>query len=204
MTLVSAFNCFYCCFDTFDFCNEIEELSHKLKDDLHFSIPLKDAEKAFSSVKVNKTHGPDNICGRLLKSCPKEPSPVFHQIFNMSLQKQQVPKLWKDAIVVPVPKSSSPKTLNDFRLIALTSVLMKTLEKLVRSEILRKTEHVLDPMQFAYRPHRGVEDATVTLLNMLLKHLDNNGTHARPLFVDFSSAFNTIQPHVLARRLLAL
>ncbi len=59
-------------------------------------------------------------------------------------------------------------------------------------------------MQFAYRPHRGVEDATVTLLNLLAKHLEGNGSHARLLFVDFSSAlsFNTIQPHVLINRLL--
>ncbi len=27
-------------------------------------------------------------------------------------------------------------------------------------------------------------------------------THARLLFIDFSSAFNTIQPHILTRRLL--
>ena len=43
-----------------------------------------------------------------------------------------------------------------------------------------------------------MEDATVTLLNMLFKHLDRNGTHAMLL----SSAFNTIQPHILADRLL--
>ena len=57
-------------------------------------------------------------------------------------------------------------------------------------------------MQFAYRPIRGVEDATVTLLNLLFKHLEGKGTLARLLFIDFSSAFNTIQPHVLALRLL--
>lgn len=79
---------------------------------------------------------------------------------------------------------------------------MKVFEKLVRSEILRKTEHSFDPLQFAYRPRRGVEDATVTLLNLLFKHLDNNGSHARLLFIDFSSAFNTIQPHILTTRLL--
>ena len=57
-------------------------------------------------------------------------------------------------------------------------------------------------MQFAYRPHRGVEDATVTLMNMLFKHLEGKGTHAQLLFIDFSSAFNTIQPHILTERLL--
>ncbi len=63
-------------------------------------------------------------------------------------------------------------------------------------------QSLLDPMQFAYRPERGVEDATVTLLHLLIRHLEGKGSHARVLFVDFSSAFNTIQPHVLIGRLL--
>ncbi len=57
-------------------------------------------------------------------------------------------------------------------------------------------------MRFACRRHRGVEDATVTLLHTLFKHLEGSGSHARLFFVDFSSAFITIQPHILARQLL--
>ena len=82
----------------------------------------------------------------------------------MSLKEQHVPEILKGAIMVPVPKSSCPKTHRDFRPVALTSILMKTFEKMVRTELLRKTECVLDPLQFAYRPDRGVEDARVTLL----------------------------------------
>ncbi len=70
--------------------------------------------------------------------CLKELSAVFTYIFNKSLQVEHVPKVWKDAVVVPVPKSSSPNTLNDFSPVALTSILMKILDKLVREEILRK------------------------------------------------------------------
>ena len=47
-----------------------------------------------------------------------------------------------------------------------------------------------------------VEDATATLLNLILKHLEGSNTHAKILFVDFSSAFNTIQPHILVDKLL--
>lgn len=100
-------------------------------------------------------------------------------------------------MVVPVPKRSHPKNVNDFRPVALTSVLIKIFEKSVRSEILRRTEYALDPMQFAYMPHRVVEDATVTLLNLLFRHLDGKGTHARLLF-----SLYTIKHHILTRRLL--
>lgn len=43
-------------------------------------------------------------------------------------------------------------------------------------------------LQFAFRAHREVE-ATITLLNLLLKHLDKNGSHARLLFVLFFLSF---------------
>ncbi len=68
----------------------------------------------------------------------------------------------------------------------------------MKEEIVMQTEQALDPLQFAYRAHRGVNDATITLLNLLYKHLERSNTHARLLFIDFSSAFNTIQPHILA------
>ena len=54
--------------------------------------------------------------------------------------------------------------------------------------------HPLDPPQFAYRANRSVDDAVNMGLLFILQHLDSPGTYARILFVDFSSAFNTIAP----------
>ena len=102
--------------------------------------------------------------------------------------------------MVPVAKGPRPKALNDFRPVALTSVVMKSFERLVKEELLAKTECCLDPLQFAYRAKRGVSDATITLLNLLFKHLEVSKKHARLLFVDFSSAFNTIQQHILVEK----
>ncbi len=201
--LANSLNGFYNRFDEmYDFSKEIRELRHELEDDQHLNIDLRDVEKAFLSVKVNKSHGPDDICGRLLKSCARELSPIFQFIFNKSLQLQHVPAIWKDTVVVPVPKVSCPKVLNDLRPVALSSVVMKAFEGLIKTEILKEIGQALDPMQLAYRPNRGVEDATVTLFNQIVKHVEQAGSHARLLFIDFSFAFNTMQPHILARRLL--
>lgn len=160
----NALNCFYNRFDMFDFSKEIQKLKLELCDNQHFSVSQEDVEKAFFCTKGNKSQGPGNICGRLLKTCAKELSLVFHKIFNRSLEAKQVPRIWKDSVVVPVPKSSRPTTLNDFRPVALTSIVMKIFEKLVRLEILENTESGLDTLQFAYSPKRGVEDATHSAL----------------------------------------
>ena len=52
--------------------------------------------------------------------------------------------------------------LNDYQPIALTSVLMKCMERLVLRKPKEETNQVVDPLQFAYRHNRGVEDAELT------------------------------------------
>ena len=74
--------------------------------------------------------------------------------------------------------------------------------KLVKSFIIPITETQLDPLQFAYRAGRGVEDAKVFILNKMYIHLDKPTAHAKILFADFSSAFNLMQPHILAHKLI--
>ena len=79
---------------------------------------------------------------------------------------------------------------------------MKTLEKIVKSYIFPDIEQNLDPLQFAYRAGKGVDDAKLFILNTLYKHLETPQSHARLLFADFSSAFNVMQPHILVNKLV--
>ena len=70
--LANELNHFFSRFDTYDFTEEKQELSHKLADQNHFTIEEENIEKVFSSINPNKSHGPDNICGRLVKLCSRE------------------------------------------------------------------------------------------------------------------------------------
>ena len=51
---------------------------------------------------------------------------------------------------------------------------------------------VRDPLQFKYRPNRPTDDAITIALSTALSHLDKRNTYVRMLFIDYSSAFNTI------------
>ncbi len=87
---------------------------------------------------------------------------------------------------------------------ALTSVVMKSFERLVLAYLKDITGPLLDPLQFAYRANRSVNDAVNMGLHYILQHLDRPGTYVRILFVDFSSAFNTIIPSLLQAKLTQL
>ncbi len=60
---------------------------------------------------------------------------------------------------------------------------------------------MFDPFQFAYRPNRSTENAISSVLHLSLAHLEKKNTYVRMLFVDFSSAFNTIIPQHLVSKL---
>ncbi len=101
-----------------------------------------------------------------------------------------------------MPKNSKPSCLNDYRPVALTSTVMKVFEKLLKKNICSSIPATLDPLQFAYRPNRSTDDAISQVLHSSLTHIDSkNGNYVRLLFIDYSSAFNTIVPTKLAVKL---
>ncbi|KAL0180402.1 hypothetical protein M9458_025844, partial [Cirrhinus mrigala] len=157
--------------------------------------------------KRRKAPGLDGVTPACLKTCTDQLAPILSQIFNRSLELCEVPSCFKRSTVIPVPKKPKITELNDYRPVALTSVVMKSFEKLVLAYLKNITGPLLDPLQFAYRANRSVDDAVNMGLHFILQHLDKTGNYVRILFVDFSStiaAFNTIIPSLLQSKLAQL
>jgi len=102
--------------------------------------------------------------------------------------------------ILPIPKISGASDAKDYRPVALTSVISKVFERLIAKFF---TPCLNDELQFAYQRHRSTEDALTHLLDITTEHLDKSSKHyARCLFIDFTSAFNTISPTILVDQLL--
>ena len=118
-------------------------------------------------------------------------------ISNLSLQLASVPVCLESSIIVPVPKKSAIICLNHDHSVTLTSVIMKCFTGIVLKHIKDTIPAGLDSHQFASRGNRPTEDAVSLALHAALSHLDNPNTYVRMLFIDFSSAFNTVIPDKL-------
>ncbi len=160
-----------------------------------------DVRKTLSRINPRKAAGPDNIPGRVLKDCAAQLTDVLTDIFNTSLSQAVVPTCLKSTTIIPVPKKSPVSCLNDYRPIALTPIMMKCFERLVMHNIKNSLPNTLDPLQFAYHPNRSTDDAISSTLHLALTHLENKDSYVRMLFIDFSSAFNTIIPQQLINKL---
>ncbi|KAK3539813.1 hypothetical protein QTP70_013299 [Hemibagrus guttatus] len=173
-------------------------------EDQVLCLIMADVRKTLCRVNPWKAAGPDNIPGRVIRECTEQLADVFTDIFNISLSSAIVPTCIKTATIIPVPKKSPVSCLNDYHPVALTPIIMKCFERLVMRQIKDLLKLSLDPMQFAYRPNRSTEDAISTTLHLSLSHLENKDTYVRMLFIDFSSAFNTIIPQHLTEKLSLL
>ena len=189
------------------------ETNSKFKNDnlLDFSditnIPIfeeKETSSLFKRLKINKAFGPDKISNTILKLCPTQLAVPFTVLFNWSFKDHKLPSIWKTSEIVPTPKKPKINVLNDLRPVALTSVVVKCFEKLVLSRLLPAVYPYQDPNQFAYKSKRSVDDAIALFFDNIYKHLDNSGNFCRVLFLDFSSAFNFLQPKILVEKLLEL
>ncbi len=168
------------------------------------TLSVADITWSFQRVNIRKAEGPDGIPGRVLKACAFQLAGVFTDIFNLSLSLSVVPSCFRKSTIVPIPKKNKITCLNDWRPVALTPIFSKCFEKLVRDYICSVLPASLDPLQFAYRSNRSTDNAIAFTLHTALSHLENKNTYVRMLFVDYSSAFNTIVPATLVAKLQTL
>lgn len=110
-----------------------------------------------------------------------------------------IPGWWKTYHLIPVPTKPVCTVLNDLRPVALTSIPMKTLERLVLSKLRPLITRLMKTHSSSHSGKRFCRWCnSVFFFDSLYRHLDHiSGHFARVLFVDFSSAFNTILPHIL-------
>lgn len=121
-------------------------------------------------------------------------------IFNLFLTQANVPACLKSATVVLVPMQSNISTLNDNRPVARTLIITECFARLVLKPVKSTLPPDLNPDRYAYRANRSTDETITTALTCL----NQKGTYVRMLFIDYSSAFNTIMPNILVYKLINL
>lgn len=176
---------------------------HLNKDVTVQSFSYDEVASVFISLNPSKAPGDDGIPGKVLTKCYPNLTNILTIIFNMSLSQSKYPLLWKRSKLIPVPKSKHPSSVSDFRPVALTSIISKCYEKLILSRIRLLLPSTLDRYQFGYKEGFSTVDALCTTIHEICSHLDKKSSNAvRCMFLDFSSAFNTISPVRLVQKML--
>ena len=203
---VNEMNAFFARFERHDYSDACNEVMSEIQSNNEERIIIRqeDVQKSLQNILAGKATGPDGIPAWVLKCCAEQLPPILTTLFQDSVDRGVVPYKWKESEVKPIAKVNYPKDPKDFRPIVLTSNIMKCLESIMKKYIWETTNNLKDPMQFAYCKNRSVQDTTLLLLNEVNKHLDKPNSQIRALFIDFSLAFNTMQPHILLNKMLEM
>ena len=167
-------------------------------------INIERVRRSFSGFKDKKSPGPDRLSPIIFKHLPNRIVNHLVYIYSACVLLQFTPTLWKNTKVVFIPKPgksdySEPKS---FRPISLSNYLLKTLERLC---CWRMEEAIsMDPLhtrQHGFRADRSTETAISDMTNYIEKYLFNK-RHCVGIFLDISSAFDTISPKHIRETLL--
>ena len=161
---------------------------------------LVDAQQIYRKlrkIKTTKSPGPDMFPNKILKTFAFELAPVISDIFNSSMTQGTFPKALKRSIVVPVPKVSPPKSIeDDLRPISLTSQIAKVMEDCTFDKFFPEVVNKLDTKQFAL-PKKSTTHALVYLLHSILVALEIGSCTARLFFADFKKGFDLVDHNVI-------
>ncbi|CAB3995721.1 RNA-directed DNA polymerase from mobile element jockey, partial [Paramuricea clavata] len=182
----------------------LDEIQEGLEVPNHYLVDAQQIYRKLSKIKTTKSPGPDMFPKKILKTFAFELAPVMSDIFNSSMTQGTFPKALKRSIVVPVPKVSPPKSIeDDLRPISLTSQIAKVMEDCTLDNFFPEVVNKLDTKQFA-PPKKSTTHALVYLLHSILVALERGSCTARLFFADFKKGFDLVDHNVIIKELTLL
>jgi len=177
--------------------NDIEDV-HTTNNNRYLNEPFAEYEmrQAVKQSKNNTLPGEDGIPYEYLKELPEEGKWILLRLYNLIWKKGHIPKGWKHAIVIPIPKGEIPtEQLNagSYRPIALISMMCKIMERLVANRLIwyLETYNILTNVQTGFRKNRGMIDQIIHLRDTINDSLRKH-SHTLGIFLNFENAFDTM------------
>ena len=143
------------------------------------SFIISEFAAALKHLKPGKAPGPDSIC----------PERFLHA--GAALKSCLIPKIWRIALVVAIPKPMKPvEDPKSYRSISLLCVPYKILERLIYTRIEPIVDPLLPRKQAGFRQGRSTVDQTV----LLTQHIEDSfeTKKAGAVFVDLTATYDTV------------
>jgi len=147
---------------------------------------------ALRRLKPGKSPGLDSIFPEFILHAGSALKFWFCDFLNSCMRQLKIPKIWRRALVVAIPKPKKP--LGDpksYSLISLLCVPFKILERLIYARVKTITDPLLPQEQAGFRQGRSAVDQ-VTLLTQGIEDSFSAKKKAGAVFVDLTAAYDTI------------
>jgi hypothetical protein len=181
----------------------ISQFNHTLPEEQFFFSYVEPSEISHTILSINKKcKGVDDIPIIFYKKLLPIILPTLTHLFNFSLQSAVFPDLWKQSIIIPIPKKRNPSVPSDYRPISILCSLSKALEKIVHKQItsyLNRFDFFVK-YQSGFRINHSTNTALLKVTDDIRAAMDRRMLTILVQF-DFSKAFDNVSHSVLLYKL---
>ena len=178
------------------------DIPYDFSEDSRFDIDFDHTRtrKLLANINSNKAHGPDGIHGKLLKNCAVGLAYPLTLLFKVSYNCGCIPEEWKLGHVVPILKKGNKHDVSNYRPISLTSLVMKTFERIIKDELLKHVDRFIDGRQHGFLAKKSCVTNMVGLCDSLALSLNDN-IHTDVIYFDFAKAFDSVNHDIILCKL---
>ena len=157
-------------------------------------LTKRELRQALRKIKLKKAPGPDKIHGEMLKRLGAAGKEALLQLINSSWKRSQVPRAWKTAHIIPIPKQGKDhKLASSYRPISLTSCVGKVAERMVNQRLYwyLETTNNLGKNQAGFRKGKSTVDQLFRLTQRIHDGFQSK-KHTLAVFVDLQQAYDRV------------
>ena len=154
------------------------------------------------NLRNSKAAGLDDFDTRTLKLIIHDILPALTHVINLSVDTLTFPKSWKLAKIIPLLKKGDPLNPQNYRPVALLSVLSKVLERVVFKQIVKYIDKnsLLHPSHHGSRAGHSTSTAIIEMYDKWVESIEN-GNMAGVMMIDLSAAFDLVDHPLLLQKL---
>ena len=173
---------------------EKQKINFKTNKNLRYNkkFTMRDLKRSIKKSN-NSSPGPDQIHYEILRYLPIETLHILLDIINETWKSDTFPESWREALIISIPKPGKDhfNPLN-YRPIALTSCICKTVERMVNERLVWYLEKngLLAKQQCGHRANRSTVDHLVCLETFIRDAFIQN-QHLVAVFFDLQKAYDT-------------
>ena len=171
------------------------ELYEELQSLENINFGVNEVQEQLNKLNIYKSTGPDDLHPRILKNLSEIISCPLTEIFNKSMSTGCIPADWKKANITAIFKKGNRQEPGNYRPISLTSVIGKTLERLIKARITYHldTNNLINDTQHGFRSKLSCLTNLLDFFNKVTETYDENKA-VDLIYLDFQKAFDKV-PH---------
>ena len=161
--------------------------------------------EAISQLNISSSPGPDGVVPKLLKGAKGSIARMTSAMFQQSMETGEVPQGWKEGFISPVHKGGSSTEASNFRPVCLTSHVVKTNERVIKTKMVAYLE-ALNKMD---ENQHGARGGRSTLSQLLIHHYEickllEEGSNVDVVYCDMAKAYQKVDHGILLYKIRSL